>query len=431
MARLLYTLLLYPAAPLVLLRLVWRARRQPAYRHHIGERFGLYSPSAPLPTQPTIWIHAVSVGEMRAAQPLVAGLRERYPAHRLLLTCMTPTGRDTAVALYGDVATIAYCPFDFPGAVGRFFDRYSPDVGVLMETELWPNLLAAARRRGLPVVLANARLSEKSAQGYRRFAGLSRPAIAALAAVAAQSDADGARLAALGARHVSVCGNLKFDVAPDPEKLALGRRWRSEIGRRPVWLAASTRDGEEAIILDAFARLTTADVLLIIVPRHPQRFDEVAQLLAGRGIATVRRSTGLPDRLTRVWLGDSMGEMPAYYAAADVALIGGSLRPFGSQNLIEACACGCPVIVGPSAFNFAQAIADALAVGAAQRVEADPERIAAAVDELIGEADKRLRMRAAAEGYAAAHRGATARTLVVIAGLVDAAADAVTAPAAR
>lgn len=427
MARLLYSWLLYLTAPLVLLRLFWRARRQPAYRAHLGERFGLYSPSASLPTLPTIWIHAVSVGEMRAAQPLVAGLRARYPAHRLLLTCMTPTGRETAEALYGDAATIAYCPYDFPGAVGRFFDRYSPGVGVLMETELWPNLLAAARRRGLPVVLANARLSEKSARGYRRFKWLSRPAIASLAAVAAQSSADGARLAALGARNVTVCGNLKFDVAPDPEKLALGRGWRSEMGSRPVWLAASTRDGEEAIVLDAFARLAVEDVLLIIVPRHPQRFDEVAQLLAGRGIEAARRSAGLPDRRTRVWLGDSMGEMPAYYAAADLALIGGSLRPFGSQNLIEACACGCPVIVGPSDFNFAQATADALAAGAAQRVEADPDRIAAAVDELIGEAARRLRMRAAAESYAAAHRGATARTLAVIAGLVDTA----TAPAER
>jgi 3-deoxy-D-manno-octulosonic-acid transferase len=415
MARFLYTVLVYALLPIIALRLYWRGRKQSGYRRHIGERFGLARPHS---GAPRVWLHAVSVGEMRAAQPLVARLREVFPGHTFLITCMTPTGREAAESLYGDFARIAYLPYDTPGASARFLRRFRPALGLLMETELWPNLLAAARRQGVPVALVNARLSEKSARGYRRYAALTRPAFASLSAVIAQSEADARRLADCGATMPAVAGNLKFDVAVAKDLLALGAGWRSAFRQRPVFLAASTRDGEEALILDALAQLATPDCLLILVPRHPQRFDAVAEMVARRGLTLVRRRDGLPDSRTAVWLGDSMGEMPAYYAAADFAIIGGSLQPLGSQNLIEACACGCPVLVGPSDFNFAEATANALAAGAARRVEAQGAALASVIDALFADPAPLARMRDAARTFAVAHQGATAKTLRLLQRLV-------------
>ena len=412
MLRRLYSLILYLATPLVLLRLFWRARKQPAYRAHLNERFAFY-PAQPPPPSSLIWLHAVSVGETRAAEPLIRALLERWPHHHLLITGMTPTGRETARQLYRERVLHAYLPYDLPDAVARFFDHFQPHFGILMETEIWPNLLAGARRHEIPLLLVNARLSERSARGYRRFAALVRPAFASLAAVAAQSEADAARLAALGAAPVVVCGNLKFDVVPAPERLALGQSWRTALAGRPVWLAASTREGEEALLLDAWQRHAGSDALLVLVPRHPQRFAEVAELLAARGLAWRRRSEGLPDAGTAVWLGDSMGEMAAYYAFADLAFIGGSLLPLGGQNLIEAAACGCPVLVGPHTFNFQRATEDALAAGAAQRV-ADADALMLTVDRLFSAKTSLAAMRAAAGEFAAAHRGATQRTLALI-----------------
>ena len=254
----------------------------------------------------------------------------------------------------------AYVPYDYPDAVDRFFRYFSPAFGVLMETEIWPNLLAAALRRRVPVILANARLSQRSARGYGKVSALTGPAFAALSAVAAQTPGDAARIAGLGANPVSALGNLKFDVTPAPDKLALGRAWREVLGGRPVWLAASTREGEEVLVLEAWREVSATGALLVLVPRHPQRFAEVAALLEQSDIDFVRRSEGLPGSTTQVWLGDSMGEMAAYYALADIAFVGGSLLPFGGQNLIEAAACGCPVIVGPHTFNFLQATDDAV-----------------------------------------------------------------------
>lgn len=406
MARLFYTCCLYLGLPLVWLRLFWRARRQPEYLHHLGERWGFYRQR---PQRPCLWVHAVSVGETRAAQPLVEALLARWPGHDLLLTGMTPTGRDTGRQVYGERVIQAYLPYDYPGAVRRFFRHFRPRFGVLMETEVWPNLLAAASAAGVPVALANARLSERSARGYRRFAALARPAFGALAGAAAQTPADGERLRALGAGPVEICGNLKFDVAPAADKLALGGDWRAAVGARPVWLAASTREGEEERVLKALHALP-AEVLLVLVPRHPQRFDEVAAVLRSAGLTFGRRSAGLPDAGTRVWLGDSMGEMAAYYRLADLAFIGGSLLPLGGQNLIEAAACGCPVLVGPHTFNFTQATADAIAAGAARRVR-DANELGRAVGELLAAPSALAAMRAAAGQFAAAHRGATARTL--------------------
>jgi 3-deoxy-D-manno-octulosonic-acid transferase len=420
--RLLYSLGWLLATPLVLAYLLWRSRRQPAYRAHWGERFGLFAPRAD--DAPLIWIHAVSVGETRAAQPLVRALADAYPGARILLTCMTPTGRETARELYakplGERFLQVYLPYDGFGAPGRFLAAWRPAIGLLMETELWPNLMAAAERADVPVALVSARLSARSlARGLRQRA-LLEPAARRLSAVLAQSPGDAERIARLGRAVDAVTGNLKFDNAPNPGLLALGRGWRERIGR-PVIVAASTRDGEEAMLFDAWRRVAARGPgrpLLAIVPRHPQRFDEVARALRENGAVLVRRAA-LDDPATDwsgvdVLLGDSMGEMDAWYGLARCAVIGGSLAPFGSQNLIEACAAGCPVIVGPSTFNFAEAAEQAVDAGAAVRV--------ANAQAAVVEALRLLEDVSAAEGmgeaggrFAATHRGATRRTLEALA----------------
>lgn len=410
--RLFYTLLLVLALPWLLLRLVWRARRQPAYLDHVAERFGFYRQPA---SASCLWIHAVSVGETRAAEPLVRALMARYPQQRILLTHMTPTGRETGAALFGDTVDQCYLPYDYPGAVSRFLRHFRPRAGLLMETELWPNLVAAAGECAVPLYLLNARLSERSARGYLRSGALARDALRGLRAIAAQSAADAQRLQALGAHRVVVAGNLKFDVEPPQDELARGAAWRESTGGRPVLLAASTREGEEALLLDAWSAIDHGDVLLVIVPRHPQRFDEVAALIAARGLQLQRRSRGLQvEAVTEVLLGDSLGEMYFYYAACDVALLGGSFLPFGAQNLIEPCALGKAVVIGPSVFNFSEAAAAAIAAGAAVsapdiargldqalQLLRDPQRL-----RIIGDAGK---------GFAAAHRGAVHRMLELIA----------------
>ena len=410
MARLLYSLVLYLVTPLILLRLLWRARKQPEYLQNLGERWGFYRTSAPTKV---IWVHAVSVGETRAAQPLIEALQEAWPDRRILLTGMTPTRRAAGQEVYGAQGIQPYLPYYYPVAVDRFFRHFSPDFGVLMETEIWPNLLAGAKAQGIPVILANARLSERSARGYGKLPALALPAFGALHAVAAQTPGDAARIGALGASNVSICGNLKFDVTPAPEKILLGRSWREAIGQRPVWLAASTREGEEELVLAAWRKLAVPDALLVLVPRHPQRFGAVAELLAREKISFGRRSEGLPGSETQVWLGDSMGEMAAYYTLADIAFIGGSLLPLGGQNLIEAAACGCPSVVGPHTFNFLQATADAIAAGAALRVD-DADGLAAAIGRVFGDSGELGAKRAAALSFAAAHRGATERTVALI-----------------
>ncbi|RLJ68016.1 lipid IV(A) 3-deoxy-D-manno-octulosonic acid transferase [Sulfurisoma sediminicola] len=412
MSRRLYTLALWLLLPWGLLHLLWRARRQPDYLRHWGERFGFH---AAAPIAPLIWIHAVSVGETRAAQPLVTELKERYPGHRILLTHMTPTGRQTSEALFGDGVDRIYLPYDYPFAVRRFLDHFRPRIGLIMETELWPNLIAACKARGVPLALVNARLSEKSARGYARFPRLAREALGNLAAISAQGEADAARLSGLGAPRVEVFGNIKFDIAPPADQLAKGEDFRRRIGQRKVFLAASTREGEEALILDAWRQAAAdATALLVIVPRHPQRFDEVAALVASRGLRLQRRSDEVAVGAdTQVWLGDSMGEMFPYYAAADVAFVGGSLLPYGSQNLIEAAACGTPVLLGPSTYNFAEAARGAIACGAVRQCET-AEEIAAAAAGLLENAGESRRMREAGLAFVARHRGATQRTLALI-----------------
>ena len=414
MSRFVYTLVLWLLLPWVILHLLWRGRRQPEYLKHWGERFGIYPA---VPPAPTFWLHAVSVGETRAAQPLVAELKRRYPGHRILLTHMTPTGRQTSADLFGhddNGVERIYLPYDYPCAVRRFLRHYRPQLGLIMETELWPNLIAACRNGGVPLLLANARLSERSARRYARFPALTRGALGNLAAIAAQGEADAERLRALGAPRVEVLGNVKFDIAPPADAAEAGRAFRARIGERPVFLAASTREGEEALLLDAWKEAGANGALLVIVPRHPQRFDEVAALVEARGLRLQRRSDDATvAAATQVWLGDSMGEMFGYYAAADVAFIGGSLLDFGSQNLIEACAVGTPVLLGPSTYNFAEAAKDAIACGAAAQCGSGEEIVAAAM-RLLAAPEERRKMREAGLAFAARHRGATARTLELI-----------------
>lgn len=410
MPRLIYSFILYLIAPLIWLRLLWRARKQPEYLQNLAERYGFYRQPPP---NNLIWVHAVSVGETRAAQPLIEGLLAQWPEHRILLTSMTPTGREAGQQVYGERVIQAYLPYDYPAAVNRFFCHFSPVFGVLMETEIWPNLLAAARQHKTPVMLVNARLSKRSARGYGKLDALVRPAFAALRGVAAQTAGDAERMVALGAGPVEVCGNLKFEVTPALENILLGQAWRVAVGSRPVWLAASTRDGEELLLLEAWRQLGIENALLVLVPRHPQRFDQVAELLRQQGLNTIRRSAGLPAPETQVWLGDSMGEMAAYYTLADLAFVGGSLLPLGGQNLIEAAACACPVLIGPYTFNFQQATEDAIAAGAARRVES-PQDLATELESLLGDAAALTTMRAAARDFARTHQGASQRTLALI-----------------
>ncbi len=413
LTRLPYTLLWILALPLVLLRLLWRARRQPAYLRHVGERFGRYRVRAPLAV---IWVHAVSVGETRAAEPLVRALLARWPEHSVLLTQMTPTGRDTARTLFKDEPRVlrAYLPYDVGCFAHAFLRHFRPMFGVIMETELWPNLLAACRRRRIPVMLANARLSERSARRYARLPGLTGLTMKALAAIGAQTAADAARLGQLGARRVTVTGNIKFDIAPPAAQLELGKTLRERIGERPVVLAASTREGEEVLLLDAFARHAPPAALLLLVPRHPQRFEEVAALVRARRLGLQRRSEDAAvAATTRVLLGDSMGEMFAYYAAAEVALIGGSWLPFGGQNLIEACAVGTPVVIGPHTYNFQAVADDAVRAGAALRAE-DAEAGMRAAMALLADAARREDVSAAGRAFATTHQGATARTIALL-----------------
>lgn len=413
-----YRLALWLLLPYVLLRLLWRARKQPEYLCHIGERFGRYAAHDALghDASPLIWLHAVSVGETRATQSLVARLRAAYPGHRILLTHATPTGRAAGEQLYGDDVLRAYLPYDYPFAVNAFLRHFRPQLGILMETEIWPNLIAAAYKQGVPLLLLNARMSEKSARGYARFATLTRGALQQLSAVAAQTSDDAARLTALGASNVSVMGNLKFDIEAPSAMLELGRQLHDQFGvERRVFLAASTREGEEALLLDALSpQFAAADWLLVIVPRHPQRFAEVAAMIEQRGISYQRRSEDRAvDPSVRVVLGDSMGEMFAYYAAADLALIGGSLLPYGGQNLIEACAVGTPVLVGPHTYNFAEATRLAAAAGAARQV-GDVGELVAEAQRLLGDAAALSDMRRGCDGFVTANRGATDASLGIV-----------------
>ncbi len=424
MIRLLYSLAWRLALPFVLLRLWWRGRSEPGYRQNIGERLGFYrGPSYALRRQAVIWVHAVSVGETRAAEPLVDALLRSYPQHVILLTHMTPTGRATGRALFASYAgrvVQSYLPYDIGTMVGRFLRHFSPQVCVLMETEVWPNTVAQCVRQGVPVALVNARLSARSLAKGQRMATLMGEAARSLACVAAQTEADAARLTELGVRNAQVTGSIKFDVEPPDSAVADGADLRRHFGTRPVLLCASTRDGEEEMILDSLRDVDIGDTLLLIVPRHPQRFNDVARAITARGLSLVRRSVmedvDFPSNV-QVLLGDSMGEMFTYYAACDLAFIGGSLLPLGGQNLIEASALGKPVLFGPHTFNFSLVSDDALEAGAALRVDDAGAMLREAMT-LLRDPVRRARMGANALAFAAQHRGAAQRTMALLQHLV-------------
>ncbi|MDB5859472.1 MAG: putative transferase, Glycosyltransferase Family 30 [Ramlibacter sp.] len=408
----LYSLVLLGAQPLLRRKLRRRGVAEPGYLEHVDERFGRFEGT----TEPgRLWIHAVSLGETRAAAILVDALRKAQPGLRILLTHGTATGRAEGVRLLREGDAQAWFPWDTPKAVKAFLDHFRPAAGVLMETEVWPNVIALCRERGVPLALANARLSEKSLKQARRLPRLSRPTYAALGAVWAQTEDDARRLAQAGATVQGVFGNLKFDATPAPEQLARGRAWRAA-QPRPVVMFASSREGEEAEFLRAIA--AHPGVQWLLVPRHPQRFDEVAGLVAQSGFSVSRRSAwGEAPGAADVWVGDSLGEMPLYYALADVALLGGSFLPLGGQNLIEAAACGCPIVMGPHTFNFSEAAQLAQEAGAARRVASMEEGVREAVA-MAQDAAARAQVSAAGEQFAAAHRGAAQRTAEAVLGLM-------------
>ena len=418
--RTLYSLILVLMLPIILARLYWRGLRQRGYRENIGERFGLQSAPA---RKNCIWIHAVSVGETRAAEPLIRRLIALYPQHPILLTSMTPTGRATAAELFGDAVTCTYLPYDLVLLHQRLIEHYRPSLLLIMETEIWPNLLQACKQNKVPAHLINARMSEKSARGYLRFAlirTLVKQALQTLCAVAVQSEADANRFRMLGAKDIVVVGNIKFDVNLDAEIVQLGKSWRAGVRPRNVLLCASTREGEEHLLLAAYTQVFNAaeriDTLLVIVPRHPQRFDQVANDIERAGLRFSKRSQmilGTAREWPEVLLGDSMGEMAAYYAFCDVAIIGGSFLPFGGQNLIEACALGRPVIMGSSTFNFND-VARLAVEGGAMLPALDAFDAMRIAHRLLLDSDARKSMSSAGLELVATNRGATTRMLALI-----------------
>jgi 3-deoxy-D-manno-octulosonic-acid transferase len=412
MIRPLYSLLVMGAQPLLRRKLRRRGVAEPGYLEHVEERFGRYEGT----TEPgRLWIHAVSLGETRAASILLDALRREQPELRILLTHGTATGRAEGRKLLREGDAQAWLPWDTPAAVRSFLKHFQPSAGILMETEVWPNIAAACKERGIPLALANARLSEKSLVSARRFGRLSRPAYGALRAVWAQTEMDARRLAEAGATVQGVFGNLKFDASPDPAQLRLGREWRA-LSPLPVVMFASSREGEEAEFLQAIA--SHQGVQWLLVPRHPQRFDEVAAQVAQAGFTVARRSTwtDVPTP-AQVWIGDSLGEMALYYGMADAALLGGSFAPLGGQNLIEAAACGCPVVMGPHTFNFSEAAELAEQAGAARRVGAMAEGVREAVA-LVRDASAKASAVEASTRFAAAHRGAAEKTAQAVLKLV-------------
>ena len=388
MNRTLYTLLFHLGLPLVAIRLWLRARKAPAYARRIGERFAL---NLPVMQPGGIWVHAVSVGESIAAAPMIRELLKRYPQLPITVTCMTPTGSERIQALFANEPRIQHCylPYDLPWAAARFLDRVKPRLGVIMETELWPNHIHQCAKRGIPVALANARLSARSAKGYARFAGLTRPMLEEMSLIAVQTEAEAERFRLLGARPecVEVTGSIKFDLSIDPQLLvkarALREQWQAQ--ERPVWIAASTHEGEDEIVLSAHRQLLASypNGLLILVPRHPERFNSVFQLCQREGFATVRRSSGEPVAAqTQVLLGDTMGELLFLYALADSAFVGGSLVPNGGHNLLEPAALAKPVLSGPHLFNVLEIAAKLREAAALEEVE-DAQGLALAVQRLF------------------------------------------------
>ena len=419
--RFIYVILGYLLIPVLLGHLLWRSRTNPEYRQRISERFGRGHARLP---QPSIWVHAVSVGEIQAAAALVRALLELYPTQPVVLTTVTPTGAQRARELFGDAVVHSYAPFDLTGAVRKFFDWSRPKLLIVLETELWPNLYHECGRRDVPLVLASARVSPKSVNRYRWMLSLFRQTLSHGIVIAAQSEADAKRFLALGAdpQRTNVTGNIKFDFNLPADIEIDGAQFRqSHAPDRPVWIAASTHASEEEIVLAAHRQVLDAfpNALLLMVPRHPERFQTVTSLTVKQGFSAVRRSTGDDCTMdTEVFIGDSMGELPVFYAAADIAFVGGSLVQVGGHNLLEPAALGKPVLTGPYTYN-AEDIARLLQDAGAARIVTDADELGEAVINLLGDAGERLRLGTLGRGVVDSNRGALDRLLTLIAPLVD------------
>ena len=425
----LYSVVLYALLPITVYHLIWRGFRQREYFRRWNERYAMYGahPDDDAPRE-RLWVHAVSVGEVNAAAPLVNAIRREHPHLPLLVTTITPTGSARVRDLWGDAVQHVYLPYDIPGAVRRFFDHYRPRAGLILETELWPNLLFGARDHGVPTYILNARLSARSLRGYRMLAPLVARALRTLRCVGAQSHADARRFMKLGARpeQVTELGNLKFDT-PVPEGLdGFVAQFRSHLGERRAWIAASTHEGEEAAVIDLHRRLRERhpDLLLVWAPRHPERFRPAVDHAhaAGWRVAT-RRLTHWPGEADDVFVVDTLGELMAFYACADVAFVGGSLQPIGGHNLLEPAAVGTPMVTGPHLHNFAE-IAKRLSDVHAVRIEQDVDAVHGALASLLDDAVERARMADAGRKLVEEGRGALSRSLALLAPVLPVKRDA-------
>jgi len=418
--RFIYSVLFYVLTPLILGRMAWRGRHEPAYRQRWRERFGCYP--ATFPSQGVIWFHAVSVGESEAAFPLIRAMIRRFPENPILVTTTTPTGSARVKAVLGDAVAHVYLPYDLPDAVARFLGYFRPRLAVIMETEIWPNLFHACADRGIPVSIVNARLSERSAKGYARLGGFTRKTLAQVSLIAAQTQADADRFLAVGARQetVAVTGNIKYDFELPEDYFQQAAILRESLfGERHVWIAASTHEGEEAMVLRAFARLRGQfpELMLVLVPRHPPRFDRVANLCLAERFKLARRSLGEDAENADVFLLDTLGELRLFYAASDSAFVGGSLVPVGGHNVLEPALAGVPVLFGPHMFNFEEAGRRLLEAGGAVRVN-DGDVLAQLVGDLLQDTDRSKRMGERGRVFVEAGRGALARVEEALAGLM-------------
>jgi len=414
--RVLYSIAFVLAIPLILLRLIWRGSRASAYFRRWDERFGIKP--APSSDKPLIWLHAVSVGEVEAARPLATALQQAYPQHQLLITTMTVTGSVRVRTLYGDDVLHCYLPYDLPFAVKHFLKTAKPAIGIIMETELWPNLIHHSAKLNIPLVLANARLSARSAAGYKRIAKLTKRMLQNFSLIAAQSQDDRKRLIELGADKTKVhaVGNLKFEISLPASVNEQAEAMRSIWGDRPVFIAASTHEGEDEIILNASRQIRAQfpDLLLIIVPRHPERFDRVAALSQRSGFKILRRSeNGMCTKAIQILVVDTMGELPLFYGTCDVAFVGGSLVPRGGHNLLEPAALGRAVLIGPHYFNFSEISEQFLHADAAIQID-DSESLAETVIELLSHPQKRAAMGEAGQNLIEHSKGASQRLLNLI-----------------
>nr|VFK53472.1 MAG: 3-deoxy-D-manno-octulosonic-acid transferase [Candidatus Kentron sp. TUN]VFK54810.1 MAG: 3-deoxy-D-manno-octulosonic-acid transferase [Candidatus Kentron sp. TUN] len=417
-----YSIIHYLIMPFVLLRLFWRGLKAPAYRERWRERFGFGKSLTS--GNPRIWIHAVSVGEVQAAVPIVHALRVRYPKTHILVTTTTPTGAAHVAGAFGEAVTHRYVPYDLPDCVQRFLDRVTPSLVLILETELWPNILQACRERAIPVLLVNARLSTKSAGAYRRVSGTTREMLANISAIAAQGSNDADRLITLGAnpRHVQVTGSVKFDAGLPSGAREAGNTMRECWGAdRPVWIAASTHEGEEERILDVFrkVRKSVPGSLLVLVPRHPERFPKIEALARRHGYDTLLRSN-LPKTTTpgscmevEVFIGNTMGELPMLYAASDVAFVGGSLVPIGGHNMLEPAVMGIPILFGPHVFNFMEIARNLCACGGARQVQ-DKMELTSMLIALLQDANARRDMGRKAEAFVQDNGGALDKIMTLV-----------------